>query len=98
VGSSGRPATPSPTPEDAAPPAVASDPAADTAAQPAMAGDDAAAADGAASRTPDAEARTATRADVGAVEPLVEAAAVEKADQKGGAVWSRRERRVGPVA
>jgi GNAT superfamily N-acetyltransferase len=113
VGTSGRPATPSPTPEDAAPPAVAGDPAAgtaaqpamagddtaaDTAAQPTMAGDDTAAADGAASRTPDAEARTATRADVGAVEPLVEAAAVEKADQKGGAVWSRRERRAGPVA
>jgi GNAT superfamily N-acetyltransferase len=53
---------------------------------------------GPAGRTPDAETRTATAADVAALVPLVEAAAGEKAEQKGGAVWSRRERRGGPVA
>jgi GNAT superfamily N-acetyltransferase len=47
---------------------------------------------------PDAEARTATSADVDALVPLVEAAAAEKADQRGGALWNRRERRAGPVA
>jgi GNAT superfamily N-acetyltransferase len=46
---------------------------------------------------PDAEARSATDDDLAAVVPMVEAAAAEKAEQKGGAVWSRRERRAGPV-
>jgi GNAT superfamily N-acetyltransferase len=46
---------------------------------------------------PDAEARTATADDIEAVVPLVEAATTEKAAQKGGALWSRRERRAGPV-
>jgi GNAT superfamily N-acetyltransferase len=46
----------------------------------------------------DALARTATAADIAALVPLVEAAAAEKAAQKGGGVWSRRERRAGPVA
>jgi GNAT superfamily N-acetyltransferase len=47
---------------------------------------------------PDAEARSATADDLAAVVPMVEAAAAEKAVQKGGEVWSRRERRAGPVA
>jgi GNAT superfamily N-acetyltransferase len=46
---------------------------------------------------PDAEARTATADDLEALVPLVETAAAEKAEQKGGAIWSRRERRAGPV-
>jgi len=46
---------------------------------------------------PDAEARPATAADLAALVPLVDAAATEKAAQKGGLVWSRRERRSGPI-
>jgi len=46
---------------------------------------------------PDAEARRATADDLGAVVPLVAAATIEKAAQKGGALWSRHERRAGPV-
>jgi GNAT superfamily N-acetyltransferase len=46
---------------------------------------------------PDAEARPATPADLAALVPLVDAAATEKAAQKGGLVWSRRERRSGPI-
>ena len=47
---------------------------------------------------PDAEARSATGDDLAAVVPMVDAAATEKSRQKGGQVWSRRERRAGPVA
>jgi GNAT superfamily N-acetyltransferase len=46
---------------------------------------------------PDADARPATADDLAAVVPLVAAATAEKATQKGGALWSRRERRAGPV-
>jgi GNAT superfamily N-acetyltransferase len=46
---------------------------------------------------PDAVARTATGDDLAAVVPLVGAAVAEKRAQKGGALWSRRERRQGPV-
>ncbi len=41
-------------------------------------------------------ARPATPADLAALVPLVEAAATEKAAQKGGAL-DRRERRTGPI-
>jgi len=58
----------------------------------------AASAPGAGVRTPDAVARTATVDDLAAVEPLVEAASAEKAAQRGGELWHRRERRGGPVA
>jgi GNAT superfamily N-acetyltransferase len=49
-------------------------------------------------RTPDAVARSAEAGDLAAVEPLVEAATAEKAAQKGGELWHRRERRAGPIA
>ena len=59
--------------------------------------DEPAAGPGGPLRTPDAVARTATADDLAAVEPLVEAATAEKAEQKGGELWRRRERRAGPV-
>jgi GNAT superfamily N-acetyltransferase len=46
---------------------------------------------------PHAEARTATAEDLPTIAKLAAEAAEEKAAQKGGAVWSRRERRAEPV-
>jgi GNAT superfamily N-acetyltransferase len=46
---------------------------------------------------PHAEARTATAEDLPTVVKLAAEAADEKATQKGGAVWNRRERRAEPV-
>jgi GNAT superfamily N-acetyltransferase len=46
---------------------------------------------------PHAGARTATADDLGVIAALAADAAAEKAEQKGGAVWSRRERRAAPV-
>jgi GNAT superfamily N-acetyltransferase len=46
---------------------------------------------------PHAEARTATAEDLSTIAKLAAEAAEEKAAQKGGAVWSRRERRAEPV-
>jgi GNAT superfamily N-acetyltransferase len=46
---------------------------------------------------PHAEARTATAEDLPTIAKLATEAAAEKATQKGGAVWSRRERRPEPV-
>ena len=47
---------------------------------------------------PHEAARTAGLEDIPAVLPLAEAAAAELRDQKGGAVWWRRERRQGDLA
>jgi GNAT superfamily N-acetyltransferase len=46
---------------------------------------------------PHLEARAATEADLPALVTMVGEAAAEKAEQKGGAVWSRRERRPEPA-
>jgi GNAT superfamily N-acetyltransferase len=46
---------------------------------------------------PHTEARTATAEDLPTIAKLAAEAAEEKAAQKGGAVWSRRERRAEPV-
>jgi GNAT superfamily N-acetyltransferase len=47
--------------------------------------------------TPHGVARSATIDDLPVIEALARDAAAEKAEQKGGAVWSRRERRAEPV-
>jgi GNAT superfamily N-acetyltransferase len=46
---------------------------------------------------PEVEARTATSDDLPLIASLVADAAAEKAEQKGGAVWYRRERRPDPA-